>query len=81
MAAPLHGVIGYPVTPLTEDGIDTAALTTVVERLVDAGVHAIAPLGSTGELAYLDEGSSTWSWTSRSRRWPDGYRYWWASPT
>ncbi|CAJ1499543.1 dihydrodipicolinate synthase family protein [[Mycobacterium] kokjensenii] len=56
MAAPLHGVIGYPVTPLTEDGIDTAALTTVVERLVDAGVHAIAPLGSTGELAYLDEG-------------------------
>ncbi|ETB51450.1 dihydrodipicolinate synthase [Mycobacterium avium 10-5560] len=27
----------------------------MVERLVSAGVHAIAPLGSTGELAYLEE--------------------------
>lgn len=55
MATPLRGVIGYPVTPLTDDGIDTAALTTVIDRLVASGVHAIAPLGSTGELAYLDE--------------------------
>lgn len=58
MAATLHGVIGYPVTPLRDgvvSGIDTAVLTTVINRLVDAGVHAIAPLGSTGELAYLSE--------------------------
>ena len=55
MAAPLHGVIGYPVTPFNDGGIDTAVLTTVIDRLVDAGVHAIAPLGSTGELAYLSE--------------------------
>ncbi len=51
-----HGVIGYPVTPFgSDDNIDTATLTTLIERLVAAGVHAIAPLGSTGELAYLDE--------------------------
>ncbi|MBS9532139.1 dihydrodipicolinate synthase family protein [Mycobacterium sp. M1] len=51
-----HGIIAYPVTPFTADErIDTTALTVIVERLVDAGVHAIAPLGSTGELAYLTE--------------------------
>ncbi|WP_125079602.1 dihydrodipicolinate synthase family protein [Mycobacterium sp. P7213] len=55
MAAQLSGVIGYPVTPFRDGGIDTTVLTTVIDRLVEAGVHAIAPLGSTGELAYLDE--------------------------
>lgn len=50
----IHGIIAYPVTPFG-DGIDTARLAALVERLVSAGVHAIAPLGSTGELAYLDE--------------------------
>lgn len=56
MAAQLHGVIGYPVTPFRDGGIDTVVLATVIDRLIEAGVHAIAPLGSTGELAYLDEG-------------------------
>ncbi|ORV45136.1 dihydrodipicolinate synthase family protein [Mycolicibacter engbaekii] len=53
----IHGIIAYPVTPFTPDGqaIDTAALAALVERLVDAGAHAIAPLGSTGESAYLSE--------------------------
>jgi 4-hydroxy-tetrahydrodipicolinate synthase len=52
----LHGVIAYPVTPFgADDSIDTACLATLVDRLVAAGVDAIAPLGSTGELAYLDE--------------------------
>ena len=55
MAARLSGVIGYPVTPFGDGGIDTAVLATVINRLIEAGVHAIAPLGSTGELAYLDE--------------------------
>jgi 4-hydroxy-tetrahydrodipicolinate synthase len=49
------GIIAYPVTPFNADGIDTARLAGLVDRLVSAGVHAIAPLGSTGELAYLDE--------------------------
>ncbi len=51
----IHGIIAYPVTPFGADGIDTARLAALVERLVSSGVHAIAPLGSTGELAYLDE--------------------------
>ncbi|ORB17462.1 dihydrodipicolinate synthase family protein [Mycobacterium noviomagense] len=52
----IHGIIAYPVTPFaSDDTIDTAALSGLVDRLVRAGVHAIAPLGSTGELAYLDE--------------------------
>ncbi|HEU0191173.1 MAG TPA: dihydrodipicolinate synthase family protein [Mycobacterium sp.] len=54
--ADFHGIIGYSVTPFDADqNIDTATLTKLVERLVVAGVHAIAPLGSTGELAYLSE--------------------------
>ncbi|OBI08918.1 dihydrodipicolinate synthase family protein [Mycolicibacter heraklionensis] len=55
LAAQLSGIIGYPVTPFRDGGIDTDVLTTVINRLIEAGVHAIAPLGSTGELAYLDD--------------------------
>ncbi|OBK15940.1 dihydrodipicolinate synthase family protein [Mycobacterium asiaticum] len=51
----IHGIIAYPVTPFSADGIDTDRHGRLVERLVSAGVHAVAPLGSTGELAYLDE--------------------------
>jgi 4-hydroxy-tetrahydrodipicolinate synthase len=52
----IRGIIAYPVTPFAaDDTIDTKRLAALVERLVDSGVHAIAPLGSTGELAYLDE--------------------------
>jgi 4-hydroxy-tetrahydrodipicolinate synthase len=51
----IHGIIAYPVTPFSDNGIDTERLAALVERLVSAGVHAIAPLGSTGELAYLEE--------------------------
>ncbi|WP_106825746.1 dihydrodipicolinate synthase family protein [Mycobacterium avium] len=50
-----NGLIPYPVTPFAHNGIDTQRLAALVERLVSAGVHAIAPLGSTGELAYLEE--------------------------
>ncbi|OBA79515.1 dihydrodipicolinate synthase family protein [Mycobacterium sp. 1164966.3] len=52
----IHGIIAYPVTPFAaDDTIDTKRLSALVEKLVDSGVHAIAPLGSTGELAYLEE--------------------------
>jgi len=56
-AAPvIHGIIAYPITPFGRDGgVDTATLTTLLEKLIGAGVHAIAPLGSTGEAAYLTE--------------------------
>lgn len=51
----IHGIIAYPITPFADSGIDTGRLAALVERLVSSGVHAIAPLGSTGELAYLEE--------------------------
>ena len=56
-AAPaIHGIIAYPITPFGRDGgVDAATLTTLLEKLIGAGVHAIAPLGSTGEAAYLTE--------------------------
>ncbi|MBO8150761.1 dihydrodipicolinate synthase family protein (plasmid) [Rhodococcus sp. ZPP] len=56
MTTPLVGIVAYPVTPFSEDGkIDTPRLHALVTKLVDDGVHAIAPLGSTGESAYLEE--------------------------
>ena len=56
-AAPaIHGIIAYPITPFGRDGgVDTATLSVLLEKLIGAGVHAIAPLGSTGEAAYLTE--------------------------
>ncbi|EFG74278.1 dihydrodipicolinate synthetase family [Mycobacterium parascrofulaceum ATCC BAA-614] len=56
----IHGIIAYPVTPFSDaagapNGVATERLAALVGRLVSSGVHAIAPLGSTGELAYLDE--------------------------
>ena len=50
---PIHGIIAYPITPFSEAGIDTDRLAALVDTMVNAGVHAIAPLGSTGESAYL----------------------------
>jgi 4-hydroxy-tetrahydrodipicolinate synthase len=49
----IHGIIAYPITPFGEAGIDVDRLASLVDTMVDAGVHAIAPLGSTGESAYL----------------------------
>jgi 4-hydroxy-tetrahydrodipicolinate synthase len=55
-APAIHGIIAYPITPFGRDGgVDTATLTALLEKLIGAGVHAIAPLGSTGEAAYLTE--------------------------
>jgi 4-hydroxy-tetrahydrodipicolinate synthase len=52
----IHGIIAYPITPFSADGdVDTVTLAALLEKLVTAGVHAIAPLGSTGEAAYLTE--------------------------
>ncbi|KUL38763.1 glucose dehydrogenase [Streptomyces sp. NRRL F-4489] len=54
LAAPLHGVIPPVCTPLDPHGeVDTASLTRLVCRLLDAGVHGLVALGSTGEAAYL----------------------------
>ncbi|WP_190816538.1 dihydrodipicolinate synthase family protein [Saccharopolyspora pogona] len=51
----ISGIVAYPITPFTADGaIDHPTLHRVLDRLIDGGAHAIAPLGSTGESAYLD---------------------------
>lgn len=49
----IHGIIAYPITPFGEAGINAERLAGLVDAMVNAGVHAIAPLGSTGESAYL----------------------------
>ncbi|NMO19883.1 dihydrodipicolinate synthase family protein [Pyxidicoccus fallax] len=54
---PLHGIIGYTITPFQEDGrVDLGTLQLLTDRMAGSGVHAIAPLGSTGSLPYLDDG-------------------------
>ncbi|MEJ0003351.1 MAG: dihydrodipicolinate synthase family protein [Pararobbsia sp.] len=51
-----RGIIAYPVTPFGQDGApDIPMLERLVDRLVTQGSHAIAPLGSTGESAYLSD--------------------------
>ena len=56
MSILLKGIIAYPVTPFSADGgVDLKTLEALIERLIADGVHAIAPLGSTGESAYLSD--------------------------
>lgn len=52
--AVLHGIVPPVSTPLTPDGdVDAKSLARLTERLLDAGVHGLFPLGSTGEVAFL----------------------------
>lgn len=51
----LQGVFPYLVSPIDGEGrVMRAVLTRLVDHLIDAGVHGLTPLGSTGEFAYLD---------------------------
>ncbi|WP_324756459.1 dihydrodipicolinate synthase family protein [Sphingobacterium thalpophilum] len=53
---PLKGVIAYPITPFdNNEHINIPLFKKQVERLVTAGVHGIAPLGSTGVMPYLND--------------------------
>ncbi len=50
-----HGVFPYLVSPLDQSGrVLTDVLGKLASDLIDAGVHGLTPLGSTGEFAYLD---------------------------
>jgi 4-hydroxy-tetrahydrodipicolinate synthase len=50
-----HGVFPYLVSPIDARGrIRTDVLGRLASDLIDAGVHGLTPLGSTGEFAYLD---------------------------
>src|SRR6201997_3125504 len=55
MSADFHGVFPYLVSPIDTRGrILTDVLGRLASDLIDAGVHGLTPLGSTGEFAYLD---------------------------
>ena len=55
--AKFHGVFPYLVSPVHESGeVDADVLARLCDDLIEAGVHGLTPLGSTGEFAYL-----TWS--------------------
>jgi 4-hydroxy-tetrahydrodipicolinate synthase len=59
--AHFHGVFPYLVSPLHESGdINADVLGRLCDDLIQAGVHGLTPLGSTGEFAYL-------SWAQRRR--------------
>lgn len=50
------GIIAYPITPFTEDEqVNVPLFQKLVERLVLNKANAIAPLGSTGVLPYLND--------------------------
>ena len=56
-----HGVFPYLVSPVSASGaILDEVLVRLCRDLIDAGVHGLTPLGSTGEFAYL-------SWPQRRR--------------
>ncbi|WP_437959447.1 dihydrodipicolinate synthase family protein [Sorangium sp. So ce119] len=56
MTSSLRGIVAYPITPFTEAGrVDEQLLGRIVDDMLAAGVHAIAPLGSTGVLPYLSD--------------------------
>lgn len=59
--APFHGVFPYLVSPLHEAGeVNAEVLARLCDDLIEAGVHGLTPLGSTGEFAYL-------TWPQRRR--------------
>ena len=56
MTLSLKGIIPALITPMTEDeSVDEGGLRTLVDRLVDAGVHGLFVLGTNGEFISLSE--------------------------
>lgn len=52
----LRGIIAYPITPFdAEEKVDIHLFKKLTDRLVTSGSHAVAPLGSTGVLPYLND--------------------------
>ena len=52
--ASFHGVFPYLVSPVDDAGaVRRDVLARLCNDLIDAGVHGLTPLGSTGEFAYL----------------------------
>jgi 4-hydroxy-tetrahydrodipicolinate synthase len=56
MPTPLTGVIPPVCTPLTPDReVDVPSLVSLVDHLVEGGVHGLFVLGSSSEAAYLTD--------------------------
>lgn len=56
MSLHFKGIVPALITPLTPDEeIDEAGLRTLVDRLIDAGVHGLFVLGTNGEFISLSE--------------------------
>jgi len=49
----LKGVLTALVTPFRDGAVDDEAFLRLVERQVEAGVHGLVPVGTTGETATL----------------------------
>ena len=49
------GLSAFPLTPLSEAGIDFRAFAGLIERLADSDVDSMGVLGSTGSYAYLEK--------------------------
>jgi dihydrodipicolinate synthase/N-acetylneuraminate lyase len=50
----LHGIVAALVTPFdAHDRLDPAAVRSLVEFLIEAGVHGLYPTGTTGEMDLL----------------------------
>jgi len=59
--ARFHGVFPYLVSPVHDTGeVNAKVLARLCDDLIEAGVHGLTPLGSTGEFAYL-------TWPQRRR--------------
>lgn len=59
--ARFHGVFPYLVSPVHASGeVNAEVLGRLCDDLIQAGVHGLTPLGSTGEFAYL-------AWPQRRR--------------
>lgn len=55
-----HGVFPYLVSPIDGAGrIDRDVLGQLADDLIEAGVHGLTPLGSTGEFPYLNRDQRT----------------------
>ncbi|MEX3764549.1 4-hydroxy-tetrahydrodipicolinate synthase [Paraburkholderia phenoliruptrix] len=56
MTVTFKGIVPALITPMTADEeIDEAGLRTLVDRLIDAGVHGLFVLGTNGEFIALNE--------------------------
>ncbi|QSB25345.1 dihydrodipicolinate synthase family protein [Flavobacterium sp. CLA17] len=50
------GIIAYPITPFDKnEKVDLLLYKQLLERLIVSGSHAVAPLGSTGVMPYLND--------------------------